>query len=125
MSELTEQAYYLTGQNNFAFESAMGELTASYPPSEISSWERQRAEALAWEADNTEPTPWIDIAAAARNIERVSFLQRTVDKVTLFLQASAFLVGTRQLNEDAIKLATTVEELDAIAMDYTLPSAPP
>ena len=30
--------------SNRAFEFAMDSLTAGYPPSEISSWERQRAE---------------------------------------------------------------------------------
>lgn len=108
-------------KNNSLFEQAMLALTADYPPSEISSWERQRAEALAWQADNAAPTPWIDIAAQVRGVPRAEYLQRTVAKVQLFAQASAFLVGRRQAIDDAIRRATAMAELEAIRIDYTLP----
>lgn len=114
-------AVSLIPKNNAAFEQAMMALTVDYPPSEISSWERQRAEALAWQADSAAPTPWIDIAAQVRGLDRDDYLQRTVDKVHLFAQASAFLVGRRQAIDDSIRQATTVAELEAIVIDYTLP----
>jgi len=110
--------------NNSAFEQAMSAMTADYPASEISSWERQRAEALAWEADSTAPTPWIDIASQARGLDRVEYLQRTAAKVHQFAAASAFLIGRRQAIDDAIRAAETVEALDAIVIDYSLPVAP-
>lgn len=109
--------------NNSAFEQAMLALTADYPASEISSWERQRAEALAWEGDSAAPTPWIDIASQARGLDRVEYLQRTAAKVHQFAAASAFLIGRRQAIDDAIRAADTVEALEAISIDYTLPGA--
>lgn len=117
-------AALLTQRNNTAFESAMQGLTADYPPSEINSWERQRAEALAWNADPQAPTPWIDVAAQTRGVERDVYLARTLAKVNLFASASAFLVGRRQAIDDAIRAATTSAELEAIVIDYTLPGAP-
>jgi len=110
--------------NNAAFEQAMSALTADYPPSEINSWERQRAEALSWDADPQAPTPWIDVAAQTREVERNVYLARTLAKVNLFADASAFLVGRRQAIDDAIRAATTSAELEAIVIDYTLPGAP-
>ncbi|WP_425056702.1 hypothetical protein [Pseudomonas abyssi] len=119
-----ELAGLLVTQNNAAFEQAMAGLTADYPPSEINSWERQRAEALAWDADQQAATPWIDIAAHTRGIDRGEYLARTLAKVHLFAQASAFLVGRRQALDDAIRQAETVADLQAIVIDYTLPGAP-
>tara|TARA_R110000850_G_scaffold275207_1_gene414180 strand:+ start:45663 stop:46145 length:483 start_codon:yes stop_codon:yes gene_type:complete len=119
--DTADLAASLIPKNNAAFEQAMLALTADYPPSEISSWERQRAEALGWQADNTAPTPWIDVAAQVRGVPRAEYLQRTAAKVALFAQASAFLVGRRQAIDDAIRQATTSAELEAIVIDYTLP----
>jgi|GEM_PF-5768826 len=114
----------MVGTSNAAFEQAMTGLTADYPPSEITSWERQRAEALAWDGDSQAPTPWIDIAAQTRGVERDVYLARTLAKVNLFAQSSAFLVGRRQAIDDALRAATTSAELEAIVINYTLPGAP-
>lgn len=114
----------LTVANNAGYEAAIGELTADYPPSEIATWERQRAEALAWEADTQAATPWIDTAAFARQLDREVYLARTVAKVHAFAQASAYLTGRRQFIDDTIRAAETVEQLASITIDYTLPGAP-
>ncbi|MGK8477792.1 hypothetical protein [Stutzerimonas stutzeri] len=108
--------------NNAAYESAIAALTADYPPSEIATWERQRAEALAWAADTAAPTPWIDIAAAARGLDRGEYLSRTLAKAQAFAQASAWLTGRRQGIDDALRAATTPAELAAVVIDYTLPA---
>jgi len=111
----------LIGQNNAAYEQAIASLTADYPAAEIQTWERQRAEVIAWEADPTAPTPWIDLAASARGLDRGKYLGRTLAKVHAFARASAWLTGRRQGIDDAIRAATTVEALQAIVVDYTLP----
>lgn len=89
-------------RNNFAYESAINTLTAGYPQSEIATWERQRAEALAWNADPAALTPWIDTAATARGITRTDYLSRTYTKAVQFAQASAHLTGLRQRYEREI-----------------------
>lgn len=112
-----------TARNNATFESAFAALTADYPPSEIATWERQRAEALAWAADSSAPTPWIDIAASERGIPREDYLARTYPKAASFLAASAWLTGRRQRIDDAIRAAKTPEQLRAVVIDYTLPGS--
>ena len=104
-------------RNNAAYESAIARLTTDYPPSEIATWERQRAEAMAWHLDDTSPTPWIDIAAQARGIPRADYLARTYAKAAQFAQASAYLTGLRQRYETEIKAAV---DPSSVLLEYSL-----
>lgn len=113
----------LTSRNNAAYESAIAVMTNEYPATEITTWERQRAEAVAWGDDPTTATPWVDIAASARGLDREEFLSRTLAKVNAFAVASAYLTGRRQGIDDQIRAATTAEQLAAVVIDYTLPGA--
>lgn len=108
--------------NNEAYEAAMCLLTDGYPRSEIDTWELQRAEALAWQANPDTATPWVDLAADARGLPRDEFMARTLAKVHAFTAASACLTGRRQGIEDAIRNAKSVSELERIVFDYTLPA---
>lgn len=99
---------------NTDMEAAAAALTADYPPSEKLSWPIQEQEALAWQADNTTATPYIDALALERGIARVDYLQRTLAKVQQFRAASAQLIGKRQRLEDQIKAATTLAAVQAI-----------
>lgn len=108
-------------RNNEGYEAAIASMTAGYPPSEISTWEVQRQEAAAWTADNQAPTPWVDAAAAARQLDRVDYLQRTMAKASAFAQASAYLTGLRQRYEGMIKATEVPAELDAMEFDYSFP----
>lgn len=103
--------------NNAAYEAAIESLTAGYPPSEIATWERQRAEVMAWHLDDTSPTPWIDIAAQARGIPRADYLARTYAKAAQFAQASAYLTGLRQRYETEIKAAV---DPSSVLLEYSL-----
>jgi hypothetical protein len=112
-----ELAQYLSN-NNDLYEGALNAITAGYPPSEIATWERQRAEALAWQLDAAALTPWIDTAATARGIPRLEYLSRTYAKAVQFAHVSAHLTGLRQRYEDAINAAA---DPSAVATHYGLP----
>lgn len=109
-------------RNNSAYETAISALTGDYPPAEIATWEVQRQEANAWAADNSAATPWVDIAAAVRGLDREEYLGRTLAKAQAFAQASAWLTGRRQAIDDLIK-TTPSDQLPSIVIDYTLPGA--
>lgn len=119
--EVSARRMKITESNNTAYEQAVAKMTSGYPPAEIQTWERQRAEVIAWEADPNAPTPWIDLAASARGLDRGEFLARTLAKVTAFAHASAWLTGHRQGIDDAIRATSTLAALSAIIIDYTLP----
>lgn len=90
---------------NAAFETAAARLTSGYPNSERLTWPIQESEALAWQANNGTPTPYIDALAAARGLSRTDYLQRTLLKVQAFRAASAAMVGVRQKAMDQIEAA--------------------
>ena len=96
------------------------QLTAGYPEFEKLTWDDQRREAMAWQADNTVATTYIDALAANREIDRVDYLKRTVAKITAFTAAAQKLVGQRQKYEDQIKAADSPEALDAIEFIFNL-----
>lgn len=98
-------------------------LTAGYPQFEMDTWPDQKAEATAWNRDNTAATPCLDALAKYRGIDRVAYIQKTLAKVTAFQAAGLYLAGTKQRLEDAIKAAADQAALDAIAVDFTLPGA--
>lgn len=96
------------------------QITSAYPDFEKLTWEDQRREATAWQANSAVPTPYIDSLAAIRGIDRVDYLNRTLAKIDVFTNAAQKLVGQRQKYEDQIKAALTVEELNAVNLVITL-----
>lgn len=107
--------------NNEAYISITESVTKSYPELEKDTWPTQQREVIAWMANPDAPTPWINIAAAARGIDRIDYLQRSYAKASQFEAVSAYLTGLRQKYEDCIKAATTVAQVKAVALVYQLP----
>ncbi|WFS20636.1 hypothetical protein P9K38_09970 [Pseudomonas sp. 905_Psudmo1] len=98
--------------NNAAYEDATRAQTADYPQSEKDTWTTQDQQTAAWLADPIGAvTPWIDLAAAERGIDREEYMRRTLIKSRQFKLLSAFLTGRRQRYEGMIK-ADQVSELD-------------
>jgi len=104
-------------QINAAFNEAASALTAGYPEAERMTWATQQAEALAWEANSAEPTPYLDGLAAAREIDPLEMRQKTLAQTQLFMAASQQLVGKRQRLRDLVYEAETPEDLEAIQWD--------
>ncbi len=104
--------------NNNCYTAATRALTADYPQLEKDTWPTQDSEAAAWvAAPDAASTPWVDLAASERGIDREEYLRRTLVKAKQFKILSAFLTGRRQKFEDAIKAG------DAPVLDYTLTPA--
>lgn len=104
--------------NNNAYSAATRALTADYPQLEKDTWPTQDNEAAAWVATpDAASTPWVDLAASERGIDREEYLRRTLVKAKQFKILSAFLTGRRQRYEDAIK------DGEDPALDYTLTPA--
>ena len=87
------------------YERRMQAIASGYPPSERESWPVQTEEAKALLADPTAPTPWIDAAATARELDRVELAQRIADKDAQYRVISGTLSGVRQRIEDQIDAA--------------------
>lgn len=117
---LTDLANLKLTEINQKGEAMAAILTAGYPEFEIKTWPQQETESMAWNADNTSPTPMIDIMATARGIPRELYLSKTVAKVTIFREKSSNLVGQRQKYSDQVAAATTPEQIAAINPVFSL-----
>lgn len=105
------------GQINDAFEAASALLTDGYPASERLTWPIQQTEALAWAADASAPTPYLDGLALARGIDAAELRAKTLDNVRAWMAASQQLIGRRQQLRDQIAGAQTVEGIAAITWE--------
>lgn len=119
-------------ETNSKAQTLADQLTAGYPDFERATWRDQQVEALAWNADNTKLTPYIDALALQRGIDRVTYLQKTVAKVQTYQDKAQKLVGQRQKYVDQITAivvgpapgyadeASAKAALDAIVINYVL-----
>jgi len=118
---------------NVEYERRMQVIAAGYPPSERESWHVQTAEARALIADVQALTPWINGAAAARQIDRLVLAQRIAAKDDQYRAIHGALTGARQRIEDLIDAAgDDVHALQLISVfagwpseSAVLPDSPP
>lgn len=99
---------------NLSFTLNAAALTEGYPEAERLTWPLQQQEALAWAADGSTATPYLDGLAAARGIDPEEMRQKTLEQTQLFMVASQQLVGKRQRLRDLVYEAESPGDLDAI-----------
>ena len=104
-----------------ACDAALAALTASYPASELLTFDKQEAEARALLADPEASTPFLTPLAAARGMETEELARKVIAKADAFTTASGHVIGLRQKDEDRLKAAQSVEDVAAIVPDYALP----
>ena len=105
-------------------EQAAAALTAGYPEAERLTWPVQQREALAREADEQAPTPYLDGWVAARGITPTEMRGQTLTQVQTFMAAPQHLVGKRQRLRDAVHAVPAdapdaLEQIAAISWDWT------
>lgn len=108
---------------NAAYNAATSALVSAYPKSELLTFDKQEAEARAWQADNSAETPLVDMLAAGRQIDKAELVRRIIAKADAFALDTGYLTGQRQRYEDLLGEAQTVEEVEAIVPEYKLPEA--
>lgn len=108
---------------NSAYDVATSSLVATYPATELLTFDKQEAEARAYTADLSTSTPFLSGLAKARGITLDDLVGRVIRKSEAFASAVATLTGQRQRYEDLLDAATTAEEVAAIVPEYKLPEA--
>ena len=108
---------------NLGYDTATSALVATYPQTELLTFDKQEKEARSWGADNAVATPFLDGLALARGIDKAELVRRVIAKSDAFQTAVATLTGQRQRYEDLLGEAQTVEEVEAIVPEYKLPEA--
>lgn len=111
------------------FKLAMAPVTSLYTDEEIASFPTQEPEALAWDADNTAPTPLIDGLLAERtSVDKATLVQRIIDNSAAYKALAGPTIGKKQHFEDLLYALKTQHEdeqdvtqadIDAILVDYS------
>lgn len=108
---------------NAACDSILNAATADYPASEIQTFSQQTAEAQAYVLDKTTPVPLLRTLASARGIELDELVSRVLAKHEAFSMLSGLIIGQRQALEDRLYICKTLEEVEAIEVNYTISEA--
>ena len=93
--------------------------TATYPDREISTFDKQEAEAYA--ADPTASTPLLSALAQARGVPLPDLVERVLAKADAFAVASGSIIGQRQALKDRLDACTTLEEVQGITVNISMP----
>ena len=93
------------------------------PDFEVQTWLIQAAEARAWAADKTAPTPMLDQIAASRSTDADKLKAAALRKTLAYEKLTAHVAGQRQALQAQIEAAKTVEALEKIKIELTLPEA--
>lgn len=101
---------------NKAADKIMVALISTYPDREISTFDKQEAEARAYMADPTAPTPLLSALAKARGISMDELVKRVIAKADAFAAASGYIIGQRQALEDQLDTCKTLEEVQSIVV---------
>lgn len=120
---------------NAAAQTALAALAAGYPDWEVSTWDQQLREAQLVTADNTlaadlaegatDTIPLIRQMATARTslgdtvAERILALAaRIITNAASWSSAAGAIIGKRQAYEDAVGVATTADDVEAIVVTF-------
>lgn len=101
---------------NKAADKIMAALISTYPDREISTFDKQEAEARAYMADPTAPTPLLSALAKARGLSMDELVKRVIAKADVFAVASGYIIGQRQALEDQLDTCKTLEEVQSIVV---------
>lgn len=99
-------------------DAAMNAITSTYSENEKFSWPKQEAEAKALLADPSAPAPLLRGIADTRGIALTVLRDKVLANVEASEALTALILGTQQRYEDAVKAATTVEDVQAIEVKY-------
>ena len=103
---------------NSLYDAATSSLVATYPQTELLTFDKQEKEAREWKVDNSVETPFLDGLALARGIDKAELVDIVIAKADAFETAVATLTGLRQRYEDQLTLAQTEEDVAAIIPNY-------
>lgn len=101
---------------NKAADKIMATLISTYPDREISTFDKQEAEARAYMADPTAPTPLLSALAKARGLSMDELVKRVIVKADAFAAASGYIIGQRQALKDQLDTCKTLEEVQSIVV---------
>ncbi|MDR3736024.1 MAG: hypothetical protein P4L10_10875 [Acidobacteriaceae bacterium] len=112
---LAEAQATQTAQIIAAAQAALAAIVAAYPDLEVATWPQQYAEAQAYTASSTAPTPMLSAIATASGSTVAVMAQGVMAKASSYQAASGAVIGKRMALTGQIAAATTVAAVQAVA----------
>ena len=110
---------------NSACDAILNQAVASYPQSEILTFDQQVEEVKAYQqTGNPASAPLLSALAGARGISLDELCLRVITKRAQFSTLSGIIIGQRQHLEDVLDTLETVEAVQALEVDIRLPETP-
>lgn len=110
---------------NDACDAILNQAVSTYPQSEILTFDQQIDEVEKYlSSGSPSDAPLLTALAAARGIELDDLCGRIIDKRTAFSQLSGWVIGQRQRLEDILDTLETVEDVQSLDVDISLPEPP-
>lgn len=106
---------------NGSYDAATSALVSTYPATELLTFDKQEAEARAYNADPAAKTPLVNALAAGRVMDKDELVRRIIAKADAFAVAVGYYTGQRQHYEDQLSEAVTAADIAAIVPVYALP----
>lgn len=107
---------------NTACDGILNAAVNTYPETEVLTFDQQTSEAKAYLASgDVSDAPLLSALAAGRGITLDDLVQRVMAKHTAFSALSGYVIGQRQALEDMLDACTTVEEVEVIEVNITVP----
>ena len=106
---------------NSACDSILNAAASDYPASEIQTFSQQTTEAQVYVLDKTTSVPLLRALACARGIDLNELVARVLAKHETFSMLSGLVIGQRQAFEDKLHECKTLKDVQAIAVNFTLP----
>lgn len=103
-SSLIKSATYESALKNIndLYEGEVAKLTKGVPNTEISTWDKQEREAIAYVAYSSASTPLIDNFVLARGVTKEYLVGKIIEKADAYTIAVGVLTGERQRREDEL-----------------------
>jgi len=92
------------------YQSNYNAYLSKYPEAEIASFPTKQKEALAYQADNTAPTPVIDSIIKTLGVTKADYVAAIIAKINYLAEQQGAMIKVR----NAIKACTTQAALDKI-----------
>ncbi|MDL2279058.1 hypothetical protein LJC15_00140 [Desulfovibrio sp. OttesenSCG-928-G11] len=105
---------------NSGYESVMAYVQAGYPDKEVLSWERQAVQARELQTDPDAEALFVRSLAATKGVAVPEMARRILANAESWEPIAAMLTAQRQLLEEAVWAALSVEEVEAVKVGYSV-----
>lgn len=105
---------------NTGYSAVMTYIQARYPTEEVLSWERQASQARELLVNPDAEAVFVRVLASQKGIPVPEMRDRILANVASWEPTAALLTAQRQIMEERTYMATTIEEIEAIKVGYSV-----